>query len=222
MTGGSARYVEKLVATYRDRILLCTPVTGVRRQDGRILVDSPRGDAEAFDAIFFACHSDQALAILGDPTAEEQAILGAIQYQPNEAILHTDERLLPDRRRALAAWNYRIPAGGDTGEVLVTYSMNTLQNIEPHHHYCVSLNSSQHIRGEHVIQRINYEHPIFNTAALDAQERLAEINGYANTYFCGAYWGWGFHEDGVRSAHTALESFEANENVQQRDLRRAG
>ena len=221
--GGSKTYVGKLIEPYRDRIRLNTRVTRVRRHaDGVDIETAPLG-REKFDAVFFACHSDQALEVLGgDARPAEREILGAIPYQPNEAVLHTDTALLPERKAALAAWNYRIPPSGSPDPVVVTYSMNTLQRITPRHHYCVSLNSNERIREDRVIKRIQYHHPIFKHAAMEAQTRLPEINGQQKTYYCGAYWGWGFHEDGVRSAVDAVDLFEQNELEQQRNLRRAG
>lgn len=222
VTGGSKNYVTKLVEPYRDRIKLNTPVTRVHRHGDRVVVELGDLQHQDFDAVFFACHSDQVLEILGDPSRQEQEILGAIPYQPNEAILHTDTSILPRSTNALAAWNYRVPPTTSPDPVVVTYSMNTLQNITPRHHYCVSLNSNERIREDQVIKRINYHHPIFRRAALKAQQQLPEINGVQGTYYCGAYWGWGFHEDGVRSAMNAVNVFESNELEQQRDLRRAG
>ena len=222
VSGGSANYVTKLVEPYRDRIRLNSPVTNVHRQPGRVRIEINHGKPEEFDSVFIACHSDQALAMLDNPSRQEQAVLGAITYQPNEAVLHTDNSILPRKQRALAAWNYRIPRAASAEPVLVTYSMNTLQNIDPEHHYCVSLNSGNRIRENHVIKRINYDHPVFKHEALIAQERFSEINGTHQTYYCGAYWGWGFHEDGMRSAINAVDLFEQHDIEQQRDLRRAG
>jgi predicted NAD/FAD-binding protein len=222
VSGGSKNYITKLVEPYRDRIRLNTPVTRVHRHADRVVVELNDSQQHDFDAVFFACHSDQVLEVLDDASQQEQEILGSIPYQPNEAILHTDTSLLPRSKNALAAWNYRVPPTTSPDPVVLTYSMNTLQNITPKHHYCVSLNSNERIREDLVIKRINYHHPIFRHEALTAQQRLPEINGVQGTYYCGAYWGYGFHEDGVRSAVNAVDIFEKNELEQQRDLRRAG
>ncbi len=222
VSGGSANYVAKLIEPYRNRIRLNSPITRISREHGKVQVEVGHGEKQQFDAVFLACHSDQALKLLADPSVKEQEILGAIGYQRNEAVLHTDTSILPHRTRALAAWNYRIPAATACDPVLVTYSMNTLQNIAPQRHYCVSLNSGDRIREAEVIKRISYDHPVFTPEALVAQQRLSEINGVHGTYYCGAYWGWGFHEDGVRSATNAVQQFEEYELEQQRNLRRAG
>jgi len=222
VSGGSANYVAKLVEPYRNRIRLNSPITSISREHGKVRVEIGRDEKQQFDSVFLACHSDQALKLLADPSAKEQEILGAIGYQRNEAVLHTDTSILPRRARALAAWNYRIPAAAAADPVLVTYSMNTLQNIQPQRHYCVSLNSGDRIREADVIKRISYDHPVFNPEALVAQRRLSEINGVHGTYYCGAYWGWGFHEDGVHSATNAVQVFEKHEHEPQRNLRRAG
>ncbi len=203
ITGGSARYVERLVAPFRARIHLRTPVLGVRRVAGQVLVRVPGSEPLAFDRVVLACHSDQALALLEDPSREEGEILGAIPYQENEAVLHTDTSLLPRARRAVAAWNYHVQAGPDP-RVCVTYNMNHLQSLPGPHTLCVTLNRSAAIDGARVLRRVNYHHPVFTRAAVAAQSRLDEINGVRGTYYCGAYRRYGFHEDGVLSGERAL------------------
>jgi predicted NAD/FAD-binding protein len=203
--GGSARYVERLTAPFRDRIHLRTPVEQVRRIPGGVMV-TPRGhEAVRFDAVFLACHSDQALALLADPTRPEREVLGAIPYQANEAVLHTDARLMPRRRLAWAAWNYHVRPGG--GPVALTYNMNILQRLDAPVPFLVTLNHGDAIDPRRIIRRINYHHPLYTPASVDAQARHREIDGARATYFCGAWLRNGFHEDGVVSALEALRHF---------------
>jgi predicted NAD/FAD-binding protein len=211
--GGSARYVERLTAGFRDRIRLRTPVEHVRRTPAGVVVKPGGGDAERFDRVFFACHSDQALKLLGDATAGERAVLGAIGYQRNDVLLHTDMRVLPKRRLAWAAWNYHV-ADSAAQRVAVTYHMNILQRIRSRTPLLVTLNLADRVDPKHVIRELRYEHPVFTAAAVAAQARHAEIDGVDRAYFCGAYWGFGFHEDGVVSALAALEHFRQIEHAQ--------
>ena len=162
---------------------------------------------EVFDALFLACHSDQALALLADSSETERAVLGAIGYQHNEVLLHTDRSLMPHRRRAWAAWNYHLQGSGK-GPVAVTYNMNILQSFDCDQQYCVTLNNSAAIDPNQVIARMRYQHPVYTPESVAAQGRQAEINGQMRTYYCGAYWRYGFHEDGVVSALDALKHFE--------------
>ena len=206
--GGSARYVEKLTAPFRQRIHLNCPVESVRRLPNGILI-KPRGtDTERYDQVFFTCHSDQALALLADASPLEKSILGAIPYQENEAVLHTDTTLLPRTRRAWAAWNYHVIEGTDAARAILTYNMNILQTLKSRHTFCVTLNRTAHIAPRKIIKRINYHHPLYTLAGVAAQARQSEINGVNRSYFCGAYWRFGFHEDGVVSALNALKHFE--------------
>ncbi len=207
--GGSARYVEKLVAPFRDRIRLDTPVQWIRRLPGQVIVKPRDGAAERFDAAFVACHSDQALRLLADPSPAERAVLGAIPYQKNEAVLHTDTRLLPRRRLAWAAWNYHVLPDARQ-RVALTYNMNILQGLEAPEPFLVTLNRGDAVDPAKVIQRITYHHPLFTPAGVAAQARQAELNRGRRTYYCGAYWRNGFHEDGVASALAALAHFEAD------------
>ncbi len=217
--GGSRAYVEKLVADHRDRIRLNCPATSVRRMPHGVEIESPRGK-ETFDAVFVACHSDQALGILADPTTPEREVLGAIGYQANEAILHTDTRVLPRRRRAWSAWNYHVPAS-PSDSVSVSYNMNILQGLDTRETYCVTLNDDSRIAEEKIIRRIQYDHPMYTLETIAAQERQAEIN-CARTFYCGAYWRNGFHEDGVVSAIDAVAHFEERLGNAELHLRRAG
>ena len=218
--GGSARYVEKLSAPFRDRIRLETPVEWIRRLPGQVLVKARGLETERFDAVFLACHSDQALRLLADPSPLEQEVLGAIPYQRNEAVLHTDTRLLPRTRLAWAAWNYHV-LPEQRAQVALTYNMNILQSLDAPTPFLVTLNHSEAIDPDKIIQRIDYDHPLFTPRGVAAQARQHEINGPLNTYFCGAWWRNGFHEDGVVSALNALEHF-GERNHAQRTLSRAG
>lgn len=218
ISGGSARYVEKLTADFRARIRVDTPVEEVRRTAEGVLV-KPRGaDAERFDYAFVACHSDQALRLLADPSPLEQEILGAIGYQENEAVLHTDTALLPRRKLAWAAWNYHVLPQPQAPATL-TYNMNMLQSLAAKHTYCVTLNRTDAIAPERIIKRITYHHPLYTMAAVPAQKRQGELNADTRTFYCGAYWRFGFHEDGVVSALAALDHFNAGTHAQ-RDLSR--
>jgi predicted NAD/FAD-binding protein len=207
ISGGSARYVERLVAPFRARIHLRTPVLGLRRVAGQVLLRVPGSESLSFDRVFLACHSDQALALLEDASDAEREILAAIPYQENEAVLHTDTALLPRARRAVAAWNYHVQAGPDP-RVCVTYNMNHLQSLPGPQTLCVTLNRSSAIDPAKVLRRVNYHHPVFTREAVAAQSRLDEISGVRATYYCGAYWRYGFHEDGVLSGERALARFE--------------
>jgi predicted NAD/FAD-binding protein len=206
IVGGSARYVEKLTAPFRNRIRLRTPVEWIRRQPGSVMVKAQGQDAERYDAVFMACHSDQALRLLSDPTQAEREVLGAIPYQRNEAILHTDSRLMPRRRLAWACWNYHSIANHQ-GPLALTYNMNMLQNLDARETLMVTLNRSDMIDPGKIILRTTYEHPVFTPASVAAQARQRELNGWHGTYFCGAWWRNGFHEDGVVSAIEALAHF---------------
>ncbi|MFN5745272.1 MAG: NAD(P)/FAD-dependent oxidoreductase [Methylococcaceae bacterium] len=198
VAGGSSRYIEPLSASFRDGIRLATPVARIVREAGGVTIMPQSGEAERHDAVVLACHSDQALALLDEPTPLEREILGAIPYQENEAILHTDTRILPKSKRAWAAWNYHIPAQVQD-RVAVTYNMNILQGLAAPETFCVSLNPSAAIDPGRILQRMTYHHPVYTPAGILAQSRHAEISGSNRTYYCGAYWGFGFHEDGVTS-----------------------
>ncbi len=220
IVGGSRQYVEKLTRPFADRIRLQAPVTNIRRFQDHVEIYTASGGREVYDAVFIACHSDQALDMLADPTPAESAVLSAIAYQDNEAILHTDEQVLPQRRRAWAAWNYHLPEA-DREHVAVTYNMNILQGFDADAQYLVTLNDDSTIDPGRIIRRIQYQHPVFSLESVAAQARQEEIN-CARTFYCGAYWRHGFHEDGVVSALNALRHFEEREASGQLHLRRAG
>lgn len=205
--GGSARYVEKLTAPFRDRIRLNTPVEWIRRQPGSVFLKARGQEPQRYDALFLACHSDQALGLLADATAAEREVLGAIPYQRNEAVLHTDARLMPRRRLAWACWNYHSLPQRD-GPLALTYNMNMLQNLDAPEQLLVTLNRSDAVDPSRVILRAAYDHPVFTPESVAAQARHREVNGHHGTYYCGAWWRNGFHEDGVVSAEAALAHFE--------------
>ena len=221
VSGGSEKYVERLVAPFRSRIHLRSPVAGVRRSNGRVLLRMRNGERQQYDRVFFACHADQALALLEDASVAERSILGAIPFQENEVVLHTDTRLLPQRRLAWAAWNYHVTRE-PAERVCVTYNMNILQALAAPQTLCVTLNRSAAIDPVKVIRRVTYHHPLFTGDAVAAQARLRQINGVNRSYYCGAYWRYGFHEDGVVSAEQALESFSTEVPDAQRALYRLG
>jgi uncharacterized protein len=203
IAGGSRNYVEALTQPWRGSLRLSTPVTEVRRHPGHVTVSSRGCEPERFNAVVIATHSDQALALLDDPSERERELLGAIHYQPNEAVLHTDRSLLPRRRRAWASWNFHLDAGAP-GRCTVTYHMNRLQSLRADREFCVTLNRTAAIDPEQIIRTMQYSHPVYTPAGVAAQARHNEISGRNRTHYCGAYWGWGFHEDGVTSAQRVV------------------
>ena len=208
VAGGSARYVEALSAPFAARIRLRSPVRAMRRDDRGVVVSPHRGEPEHFDQVVLATHSDQALALLEDASPLERSVLSAIPYQINEAVLHTDVRMLPRRRRAWASWNYHWqPEPGE--RATVTYHMNRLQSLHAEREFCVTLNRTEAIDPDRVLRKIAYAHPVYTADGVAAQKRFAELSGRDRIHFCGAYWGWGFHEDGVRSALRVAEHFGA-------------
>jgi len=203
--GGSSSYIEPLTRNFREHIRLDCPVHLVERNEEGVVVHSAAG-TEAFDKVVFACHSDQALALLGDPSESELQILGALPYADNDVVLHTDTRLLPDRQLAWASWNYRLTPNRQT-QAAVTYDMNILQGIDSDTTFCVSLNQTPMINPLKILARYTYAHPQYSLAAVAAQGRREEISGVRNTFYCGAYWANGFHEDGVVSALHVAQAF---------------
>jgi predicted NAD/FAD-binding protein len=206
VTGGSARYVEKLTSPFRDRIRLKAPIRSVTRHTDHVEVFPVSGPAERFDHVVLACHSDQALSMLADPTPAEREVLGAIPYQENLTVLHTDTSVLPERRNLWASWNYYIPKES-SGRAVLTYDMNILQSIRSAEEFLVTLNLPGGIAEQKKIGSYVYHHPQYSLAAPAAQQRHGEISGVNRTHYCGAYWGYGFHEDGVKSALAACRYF---------------
>lgn len=205
--GGSHAYVAPLTAPFRDRIRLKSPVDRLRRLPGGVELQS-NGQASLFDRVFLATHSDTSLRILGDSaTSLERKVLGSIPYQENDVLLHRDAKMLPERRRAWASWNYRVYA--DTARpASVTYNMSMLQGLETSSPICVTLNDNDAIDPATVFARFRYAHPLFTPETPRAQAQHRTVNGQDRVYFCGAYWGNGFHEDGLRSASEAVAHFK--------------
>ncbi|WP_339742199.1 FAD-dependent oxidoreductase [uncultured Rubinisphaera sp.] len=195
--GGSQQYVNKLTATFADRIRLQTPVTSVERHNGKVRLTSSTG-VEEFDHVILACHSDTALKLVQDPDMFEREVLEALPYTANTAILHTDESILPKRRKNWASWNYALHPEQDNVPTL-TYNMNILQSLQTKETYCVTLNSSDYIDQAHILGTYQYDHPVFTTKREQAQNRHDELIGRNGLSYCGAYWRNGFHEDGVVS-----------------------
>ncbi|HEY0963642.1 MAG TPA: FAD-dependent oxidoreductase [Pseudomonadales bacterium] len=212
IAGGSRSYIAPLTASYRDNIRLATPVRQVRRNVWhrgmpQVCVTT-KHHHEYYDQVIFACHSDQALLMLADATPAEKSVLGAIPYTRNEVVLHTDSSLLPRNRRTWSSWNVGL-GNGIADKPVLTYNMNILQGLRSPQTWCVTLNHTGAIREEHVHAVCHYEHPLFSLAGIAAQQRWIEINGVLDTWYCGAYWRNGFHEDGVWSAHRVATALQA-------------
>ncbi|NUN53599.1 MAG: FAD-dependent oxidoreductase, partial [Planctomycetaceae bacterium] len=207
VAGGSATYVEAMTRGFRDRIRTSCPVTGIRRLPDRVRISFP-GGVEVFDAVVVAAHADQALRMLEDPSAAEAEVLGAFAFQRNDAVLHTDGSLLPRSRRARSAWNAFVPREA-AGRATLTYDMNVLQGLPGPEHWCVTLNRPGAPREDLVRERMVYHHPVLTTRAVEAQGRRRLVSGVRRTWYCGAWWGFGFHEDGVRSGLEAVEGIRA-------------
>lgn len=200
VSGGSRNYVQRLIDPLKGNVRLGTPVAGIRRADGKVHVRDASGHTDVFDHVILASHTDQTLAMLEDPTEDERRILGAIRYSPNAVYLHRDLDLMPKRRRVWASWNYMARTDASAGtDVSVSYWMNRLQNLDMNRPLFVTLNPPQAPRDDLTFARFTYDHPQFNGAALAAQRDIGSIQGKANTWFCGAWQGHGFHEDGLVS-----------------------
>jgi len=206
VVGGSREYVERLTAEFRDRIRLNTPVRTVRRRGAGVDVSLRGGGCESFDEVVLACHADQSLAMVDAADDEERELLACFPYQVNEVVLHTDTSFLPRREKTWASWNYRIPAS-QRDHVTVTYNMNMLQGIESASTYCVSLNQTAGIDAARILRRIHYHHPLFTSGRSEAQAHHGALIRRRGLSYCGAYWGYGFHEDGVRSALAVCDAF---------------
>jgi len=205
VTGGSRRYVEAITRPFSDRIRTGAPVRSISRSAAGVEIAAGGCESETFDEVVVAAHADQALAMLAEPTTAEREVLGATAFQPNEAVLHTDTSLLPTRRAAWASWNFHLtdPVRPQT---TLTYWMNELQSLRSDTNFCVSLNMTDRIDPAKVIETIRYSHPVFTPEGVAAQSRQMEISGADRIHYCGAYWRWGFHEDGVVSALRALDN----------------
>lgn len=200
LKGGSRSYIPQLVAPFKERIHLSTPITAVKRRSEGVSVEINGEEWRDFDELVLACHSDQALRLLADASNAEREVLGALPYRRNEVVLHTDTRLLPTRRAAWASWNYRLDEDNQR-PAAVTYHMNTLQRLPAGSpDFMVTLNQTEAIDKTKILRQFSYAHPVFSSAAMAAQARRHQICGKGHTHFAGAYWYNGFHEDGVRSA----------------------
>lgn len=209
VAGGSQRYVDKIIAPFRDRIRLNAAVSSMRREMDRVVVTTADGHSESFDQAVVAIHGDQALKMLADPTPQEREILGGFAYQENEVALHTDTSLMPTCRRAWASWNYHVPHQ-PVQRATVTYHLNRLRNLQSNENFYVTLNRTDAIAPCKILRKITYHHPIYSHASFAAQKRWAEVSGVNRIHYCGAHWGYGFHEDGVNSALAVGRYFGAS------------
>ena len=204
---GSSAYIKKIIKGFESKINLSSPIRTVSRLDNGIEIEAANSKKPLmFDAVVFATHSDQALAMLTDPTEKEKDILSSIPYQNNEVLLHTDSSVLPKRKLAWASWNYQLDSNPES-PVVLTYNMNILQSLDCDETFCVTLNDHQSVDKSKVLKKITYHHPLFTVKGIEAQKRKLEISGVNNTYYCGAYWHNGFHEDGVASAIEVCKHF---------------
>jgi len=201
--GGSHSYIAPLTARFRNRITAEASIASIERSDLGVTLQFRDRPARQFDEVVFACHGDQILPLLGQPTDTERNVLSSFTTSRNETCLHTDSALLPRRAAARASWNYLL---GDSGKVTVTYHMNRLQSLRTAEDYCVTLNANTAVDPGRVLRKMVYEHPLFTKAAIRAQDRWPEISGKNHTHYCGAYWFYGFHEDGVRSGMRVAEA----------------
>lgn len=207
--GGSREYLQPLCGRFAERISTGNPVkTVIRKSEGGVTLVMADGNTHEFDQVVFATHSDQALALLQEPSRSEREILGAIPYQSNDVVLHTDTRMLPRNEKTWSSWNYTL--GASDQRAVVTYNMNILQGINAPETFCVTLNNTAAINPHKIIGQFQYDHPVFSLEGMAAQQRWSEINGVSDTWFCGAYWHSGFHEDGVVSALRVANSIGAS------------
>ncbi|MEO8584779.1 MAG: FAD-dependent oxidoreductase [Acidobacteriota bacterium] len=208
VTGGSRRYVEALTASFRDKIHLAMPVRSLSRDGSGVTLRFADGGTQRFDAVVVATHADEALAVLADPSAEEARLLGAWTYSANDTFLHGDESFLPSRRRARASWNYHLAdCRAPAGRVTVTYDLNRLQGVPGPDRYLLTLNPERPLSPGARVQKMVYTHPVYTTQSLATQAQLPNLNGPRRTYFAGAYFGNGFHEDGLNSGIAVAGSF---------------
>ncbi|RUP76766.1 FAD-dependent oxidoreductase [Alteromonas sp. KS69] len=210
--GGSSTYIPPLIASFQDKVKLSCGVTNVKKVGDTWQVTDTSGAQAIFDHVIFACHSDQALAMLDTPTKAQQAVLGAIGFAENDVVMHKDTNQLPKRKLAWASWNYRLKddAGEEERPASVTYDMNILQRLDAPNTYCVTLNNTDEIDTSALLGSYQYAHPQFSEVMVNAQQRRSQICGVDNLHFCGAYWYNGFHEDGVHSALDVCERFGVN------------
>ena len=210
--GGSRSYIGPMTEPFKDNIHLSTPVIAIHRRSDGVHITTANGEVQVFDEVVLACHSNQALAMLADASQAEGAVLGAIGYQPNEVVLHTDTSVLPQRKSAWASWNYWLPSvkGATQREkqlASVTYNMNILQGLQSEKTYCVTLNNTARIAPDKILRKFVYDHPEYSLTSMAARKQRSQICGQRHTHFAGAYWYSGFHEDGVRSAFDVAARF---------------
>ena len=205
--GGSKSYVKKIIAGFEEKILLSSPIKKVERGPSSVKIYNDADSAPMlFDKVIFATHSDQALKLLNDPSEDEKRILGALPYQKNTAVVHTDTSLMPKIKATWSSWNYFL-SGDPSRPVTLTYNMNILQSLDAKPDFLVTLNSLGEIDPSKIIKKIDYHHPLFTVEGVNAQKKKNQISGQNNTFYCGAYWGNGFHEDGVNSALDVCKKF---------------
>lgn len=208
--GGSSAYIPALVRGWEDRVRLKSPVKRVERGADGVWLDIAGAGRQRFDGVLLACHADQALRMLADPSEQEQEILSALPYQENTAILHTDASILPRSRKAWSSWNFHVlPEDGPDARVAVTYRMNRLQGLDAPEEFLVTLNHDARIDPSKILKRLTYHHPLFTSDSVRAQARKPEIQGVRSTWYAGAYWSFGFHEDGCRSGVEAARALGA-------------
>ena len=209
---GSSSYIAPLTRPYQDRIRLGVNIERVTRSADSVQLHFAGGEVESFDEVVFACHAPQALQMLADATPAERSVLGGLKTRRNQVALHTDERLLPIRQRSRASWNYHLKDEGNA--VALTYDMNRLQSLPVRERYCVTLNSNELLDPSRVLRELTYHHPLMNLEAIRAQQRWQQISGHNRTHFCGAYWFYGFHEDGLNSAIRVAQSMGVSSSVE--------
>lgn len=218
--GGSREYVKKLINPFKKDIIVNSNISTIKRYNKKVAIHFSDNHTRSFDHVIMACHSDQALAALNEPTVDEIRTLKGITYQDNEAVLHTDSSLMPNSKQAWSSWNYLLPKD-HTDKAKVTYYMNRLQQLDTNQDYFVTLNLTHRVAPDKIIKKISYQHPVFDSQAIQAQAYRPVLNGNNNTWYCGAYWRNGFHEDGVWSALSMLEQFNQEVSNAQLHLQRA-
>ncbi|MFA6954517.1 MAG: FAD-dependent oxidoreductase [Thermoanaerobaculia bacterium] len=206
--GGSYKYIAPITAPYRERIATSATIARVARDGDGVDIQFDDRATQRFDEVVFACHGDQVLPLLENPTEAERSVFSKLRTSSNETVLHTDARLLPRRRDARASWNYGIDARAQR-QVSVTYHMNRLQSLASTTDYCVTLNGTDRIDPSKIVKSMIYHHPSYDLGALEAQSRWREVSGVAHTHYCGAYWFYGFHEDGMNSAIRVADALGA-------------
>lgn len=200
VTGGSKNYRDKIIVPFRDKIMVNNAAVSVRRENGKVKVKSKDGQEREFDKVIFACHGDDAIAMIENPTADEKRLLSCFRYQPNKATVHTDDSIMPKNKKVWSSWNYRIAKKNETELPSTIYWMNSLQGVSDKRNYYVSINEADEVDPKKIIREIDYTHPLFDVPAILAQKELPKLNETGPLYFCGSYFRYGFHEDALLSA----------------------